>query len=71
MTETIEPMMMGEDDKQALAHRLVDQAREAGVDLVGPGGLLTGLTKQVALPDIGWPISSPWATRPGIGRRLH
>ena len=47
MTETIEPMMMGEDDKQALAHRLVDQAREAGVDLVGPGGLLTGLTKQV------------------------
>ncbi len=47
MTETIEPMVMGEDDKQALAQRLVDQAREAGVDLVGPGGLLTGLTKQV------------------------
>ena len=47
MTETIEPMVMGEDDKQALAQRLVDQAREAGIDLVGPGGLLTGLTKQV------------------------
>lgn len=47
MTETIEPMVMGVDDKQALAQRLVDQAREAGVDLVGPGGLLTGLTKQV------------------------
>ena len=27
--------------------RLVDQAREQGVDLVGPGGLLTGLTKTV------------------------
>ncbi|MFZ2750320.1 MAG: transposase, partial [Propioniciclava sp.] len=40
-------MVMGEDDKQALAQRLVDQAREAGIDLVGPGGLLTGLTKQV------------------------
>lgn len=47
MTETIEPMELGEDEKQALAHRLVDQAREQGVDLVGPGGLLTGLTKQV------------------------
>ena len=47
MTETIEPMVMGEDDKQALAQRLVDQAREAGIDLVGPGGLLTRLTKQV------------------------
>lgn len=30
MTETIEPMVMGEDEKQALAHRLVDQAREQG-----------------------------------------
>ena len=47
MTETIEPMDLGEDEKQALAHRLVDQAREQEVDLVGPGGLLTGLTKQV------------------------
>ena len=32
--------------------RLVDQAREQGVDLVGPGGLLTGLTKTV-LTEIG------------------
>jgi transposase-like protein len=47
MTETIEPMVLDEDDRQALAHRLVDQAREQGVDLVGPGGLLAGLTKQV------------------------
>lgn len=47
MTETIESMTLEDDEKQALAHRLVDQAREQGVDLVGPGGLLTSLTKPV------------------------
>ncbi len=47
MTETIESMTLEEDARHALAHRLVDQAREQGVDLVGPGGLLTSLTKQV------------------------
>lgn len=47
MTETIESMTLEEDERHALAHRLVDQAREQGVDLVGPGGLLTSLTKQV------------------------
>lgn len=31
----------------AIAEQLVDQARNAGVDLVGPGGLLGQLTKQV------------------------
>ena len=47
MTDTIEPMELDEDEKQRLAQRLVDQAKEQGVDLVGPGGLLTGLTKTV------------------------
>ncbi|WP_438821353.1 IS256 family transposase [Demequina capsici] len=47
MTDTIEPMVLDEDDKQALAQRLVDQAKAEGVDLIGPGGLLSGLTKQV------------------------
>jgi putative transposase len=48
MTDTIGPVDgLGEQDKQELAQRLVDQAREQGVDLVGPGGLLTGLTKTV------------------------
>jgi putative transposase len=32
---------------QSLAEQLVEQARADGVDLVGPGGLLAGLTKQV------------------------
>ena len=32
---------------RSLAEELVEQARADGVDLVGPGGLLAGLTKQV------------------------
>lgn len=47
MTETIEPVELDEDEKQQIAQRLVDQAKEQGVDLVGPGGLLTGLTRTV------------------------
>ncbi len=30
-----------------LAQQLVEQARAEGVELIGPGGLLTGLTKSV------------------------
>ena len=33
--------------ERSLAEQLVEQARADGVDLVGPGGLLAGLTKQV------------------------
>src|SRR3954471_3319815 len=40
-----------EDDEgrseRSLAEQLVERARADGVDLVGPGGLLAGLTKQV------------------------
>ena len=32
---------------EALAHELVERARSEGVELVGPGGLLAGLTKTV------------------------
>src|SRR5262245_17145660 len=32
---------------EALAQGLVERARTEGVELVGPGGLLTGLTKTV------------------------
>jgi len=37
------------DDRpdRSLVEQLVEQARADGVDLVGPGGLLAGLTKQV------------------------
>jgi transposase-like protein len=37
----------GEIDTQQLAAQLVEQARAEGVNLVGPNGLLTGLTKTV------------------------
>jgi putative transposase len=33
--------------RRGLAEQLVAQAREQGIALTGPGGLLTGLTKQV------------------------
>jgi putative transposase len=46
VTETISPMAE-QIDAQQLAQQLVEKARAEGVDLVGPGGLLTGLTKTV------------------------
>ena len=46
MTETILPVPE-QIDTQQLAQQLVERARVEGVDLVGPGGLLTGLTKTV------------------------
>src|SRR3954467_1069176 len=46
MTETIEPVP-ARIDQQQLAQDLVEAARAEGVELVGPGGLLTGLTKTV------------------------
>jgi putative transposase len=46
MTEMIEPMPAAIDQEQ-LARDLVERARAEGVELVGPGGLLAGLTKTV------------------------
>jgi putative transposase len=46
MTDTIEPMPT-QMDQQQLAQDLVDRARADGIELIGPGGLLTGLTKTV------------------------
>jgi transposase-like protein len=46
MADTIEPMATPIDQQQ-LAQELVDKARTEGVELVGPGGMLTGLTKSV------------------------
>src|SRR5665647_3172532 len=47
MTETIEPMALDDAEKKQFARQMVAQARESGVGLVGPDGLLAGLTKQV------------------------
>lgn len=46
MTATIE-VVPDRIDQQQLAQQLVDAARAEGVELMGPGGLLTGLTKTV------------------------
>jgi putative transposase len=45
--ETIDGVVTEEIDEKELAERLLAQAREQGVSLVGPGGLLSSLTKTV------------------------
>ena len=53
MTDTLNDMAVnneaGEEelDQQQLAERLLAQAKEQGVELVGPDGLLNQLTKRV------------------------
>ncbi len=46
MTDTL-PAMPSVIDQQKFAEELVGQARADGVELLGPGGLLSGLTKTV------------------------
>ena len=47
MTEMIDPVTGEIIDEQQIAEQLLAQAKEQGVSLVGPGGLLAGLTKTV------------------------
>ena len=47
MTEMIDPVTGEIIDEQQIAEQLLAQAKEHGVSLVGPGGLLAGLTKTV------------------------
>jgi transposase-like protein len=46
MSDTMDPMAT-DVDQQELAQQLLAQAREQGIDLVGPDGLLNRLTKNV------------------------
>ena len=46
MTQATEPARRSSEDKQ-LAEELVERAKSDGVELVGPDGLLAGLTKDV------------------------
>ncbi len=50
MTETIDPMDSSRIDTQQFAQASAEQARSEGIELIGPGGLLTGLTKTVLRP---------------------
>ncbi len=45
--EMIEPMSVDSIDQKELAEQLLEQAKEQGIELVGPGGLLGQLTKNV------------------------
>lgn len=47
MTETLDPMAATEVDQRQLAEQLLAQAKEQGVELMGPDGLLNQLTKNV------------------------
>ena len=49
MSETLEHVAM-ELDQPQLAEQLLAQAKEQGVELVGPNGLLNQLTKNVLEP---------------------
>jgi transposase-like protein len=46
MTETLGPVA-SEVDQQQLAKQLLAQAKQQGVELVGPAGVLNQLTKNV------------------------
>ena len=46
MSETLDPVATELDQRQ-LAEQLLAQAKEQGVELVGPSGLLNQLTKNV------------------------
>lgn len=46
MSETLESVVDAVDQKK-LAEQLLAQAKEQGVDLLGPDGLLNQLTKNV------------------------
>lgn len=47
MTEMIDPVTGEIIDEHQIAEQLLAQAKEQGVSLIGPGGLLAGLTKTV------------------------
>ena len=47
MVEMIDPVTGEIIDQKQLAEQLLAQAKAQGMSLVGPGGLLSGLTKQV------------------------
>lgn len=46
VTETLEPMAATEVDQKELAEQLLAQAKEQGIELMGPNGLLNQLTKN-------------------------
>lgn len=52
MSETLDPVALELDQRQ-LAEQLLAQAKEQGVELAGPNGLLNQLTKNVLKTRLG------------------
>lgn len=46
-TSTVDPPAVTEESDRELAEQLVERARAEGLELTGPNGLLTGLTRRV------------------------
>ena len=46
-TSTVDPLVVAGESDQELAELLVERARAEGLELTGPNGLLTGLTRRV------------------------
>jgi putative transposase len=70
VTETILPVPE-QIDTQQLAQQLMERARAEGVDLVGPGGLLAGLTKTVLETALEAPHQAAGFGGVGCGHRGH
>ena len=63
MTEMIDPVMREIIDQRQLAEQLLAQAKAQRMSLVGPGGLLSGLTKPATPPTAGRRWSATYAAR--------
>lgn len=70
---TVDLVAMSRIDQQQLAQDLVEQARAEGVELIGAGGLLTGLTKtalEIALQaELSEHLGHTRSTAAGLSRR--
>jgi hypothetical protein len=72
MTDTLNDVTADkqEVDQQRLAEQLLAQAKERGVDLVGPDGLLNQLTRRSSRPRSRRRCRRTWArtsTTPSVG----
>jgi hypothetical protein len=61
----------GDAWRQELAEELIGRARSEGVQLTGPGGLLTGITQMVLETALADHLGYDRAIRPGGGHRTR
>jgi putative transposase len=76
MSDSSKPATERSSEDRQFAEELVERARNEGVDLVGPGGLLSGLTKNVLVAGLeaemsehlGYEIHAPTGKNTGNSR---